>query len=256
MAKKEKDAGWWDEFFPAFRPIFGKIPRRMTNAQVRFFIDKLDLRPGRKFLDCPCGIGRIALPMAKKGIKVTGVDITKSYLEELTRKAKASGLIIDLHHADMRRIDFDSQFDAAANLWTSFGYFERESDNLLVLKKMFKALKPGGKFLLHTMNRDWITVNFRPTDWYYAGDMRVLEERGFDSATSISAGRWTLIRNGKERIFETAIRMYCYHELLAMFKQVGFVDVEGWGSEKGEPVSLACRMLFVVGTRPARRHVK
>ncbi|UCG61462.1 MAG: methyltransferase domain-containing protein [Candidatus Zixiibacteriota bacterium] len=250
MAKK--DAGWWDEFFPAFRPIFDKMPRRTTNAEVRFIIKKLNLRSGRKFLDCPCGIGRIALPMARQGIKVTGVDITESYLEELARKARARGLRLDLHRADMRRIDFDSQFDAAGNLWTSFGYFKKESDNLLVLKNLFKALKPGGKFMLHIINRDWIMANFEATDWYNVGDMKVLENRGFDFATSTSIGTWTFIRKGQERSYDNAIRMYSYHELLDMFRKVGFIDIEGWGSEKEEPISLRSRMMFVVGTRPGR----
>ena len=53
----KKDKGWWDEFFPAFRPLFGILPQRMTNAEVRFILSMMNLKPGSKFLDCPCGIG-------------------------------------------------------------------------------------------------------------------------------------------------------------------------------------------------------
>ena len=83
---------WWHEFFPAFRPLFGVVSQKNTNAQVRYIIRKMNLKPGRKFLDCPCGIGRIALPLARKGVRVTGVDITPSYLEELESRAKRAGL--------------------------------------------------------------------------------------------------------------------------------------------------------------------
>lgn len=249
----KRDSGWWDEFFPAFRPLFGLLPRKATNAQVRYFIKLLKLRRGRKFLDCPCGIGRVAIPMAKMGIRVTGVDITESYLKELSRKAEKQRLKIDLRHCDMRRIQFDSQFDAAANIWTSFGYFEKESDNLLVLKRIYKALKPGGKFLLHTINRDWLIANFQPDGWQQVGDTKVLERRRFDYATSTSNTTFTLIAEGEETAYDTSIRMYSYHELIAMFKAVGFVDIEGLGSEKGGPISHASRMMVVIGTRPGRR---
>ena len=246
--KKEK--GWWNEFFPAARPVFGVIPQKMTNAQVRFIVNKMNLKPGSKFLDCPCGIGRIALPLAKVGIKVTGVDITESYLTELSGKAKKRGFKMDLQHGDMRRIKFDSEFDAGGNLWTSFGYFEKESDNMLVLKKMFKALKPGGKFLLHVINRDWIMANFRASDWYEIDKTRILEQRSFDYANSVSTATWTMIRDGQESILNTAIRMYSYHELLAMFKKAGFVDIEGYGSVTEEPISCDRQMMFIFGTRP------
>jgi cyclopropane fatty-acyl-phospholipid synthase-like methyltransferase len=114
-----KDSGWWDDFFPVFRPFFGLVSQKETNAQARYIIKKLNLKPGKKFLDCPCGFGRICFPLAKNGIRVTGVDITSSYLDELSKRAKRRGLKINPVHADMRRINYDSEFDAAGNLWTS-----------------------------------------------------------------------------------------------------------------------------------------
>lgn len=250
---KTKDSGWWDEFFPEFRALFGFASKKATSAQVRFIIKKLNLRPGRTFLDCPCGIGRIALPLAKAGVKVTGVDITQSYLDELSAAAKKRSLKIDVHRGDMRRIKFDSQFDAAGNIWTSFGYFKKESDNLLVLKQMFRALKPGGKFLLHLVNRDWIMANFQPSDWSEVGGGKILEKRTFDYATSTCTGPWTLIKDGHETTHEAAIRMYSYHELLNMFRKVGFVDIEGYGTVKGEPIDLRHFYMFVIGTRPKKK---
>ena len=257
MAKK--NSGWWDDFFPTFRPVFGIIPQRVTNAQARYIVKKLALRPGKRFLDCPCGIGRIAIPLAKQGIKVTGVDIIQSYLDELETRAKRLKLKIDLVHRDMRRISYDSQFDAGGNIWTSFGFFEKESDNLLVLKKMFRALKPGGKFLLHVINRDWIITNYASRDWWYIKNTRghsvakVVDERHFDYRTSINHGNWHFIKDGRETSHQILIRMYSYHELVGMFEQVGFTDIEGYGSVKDEPISREKQMMFIIGTRPKRR---
>jgi ubiquinone/menaquinone biosynthesis C-methylase UbiE len=245
-----KDSGWWDDFFPVFRPFFGLVSQKETNAQARYIIKKLNLKPGKKFLDCPCGFGRICFPLAKNGIRVTGVDITSSYLDELSKRAKRRGLKINPVHADMRRINYDSEFDAAGNLWTSFGYFEKESDNLLVLKKMFSALKPGGKFMLHVINRDWVIAHYQPRGWQEIAGVKSMEERYFDYRSSINYGTWHFIKDGKEKSIDVPIRMYSFHELIAMFKSVGFVDIEGYGSEKDEPISRDKLMMYIIGTKP------
>ena len=248
----KRDSAWWHDFYAEFRPYFGLVSKKDTGAQVRYIIKKLNLKPNKIFLDCPCGIGRISLPLAKKGIRVTGADIMQSYLDELSRKARRRGLNVRLVHKDMRRINFDSEFDACANLWTSFGFFEKESDNCLVVKKMYQALKPGGKFMLHVINRDWVVVNLQVHDWHDVGGLKTLEERHFDYRTSINHGTWRFIKDGKEKTLDSPIRLYSFHELIAIFESVGFVDIEGYGSEKEEPITRNSRMMFVIGTKPRR----
>jgi ubiquinone/menaquinone biosynthesis C-methylase UbiE len=193
------------------------------------------------------------LPLAKKGIRVTGVDITRSYLDELSKKARQRGLKINVVHADMRRINFDSEFEAGGNLWTSFGFFEKESDNRLAIKKMYRALKPGGKFMLHVINRDWIMRNYQPRGWEEAAGVKSVEERYFDYRTSINYGTWHVIKDGKEETFKLTIRMYSFHELIDMFKSVGFADIEGYGSVKEEPIDRDKQMMYVIGTRPRKK---
>lgn len=248
-----KDSGWWDDYFPAFKAFFGMVSQKETNAQVRYIIEKLDLAPGKRFLDCPCGIGRISLPLAKKGIRVTGVDITQSYIHELSQKAGRRRLNVRVMRADMRRINFDSEFDASGNLWTSFGYFARESDNLLTLKKMYRALKPGGKFMLHVINRDWIMTHYTTRGWQEIAGIKSLEERHFDYRTSVNHGTLRYIRDGEEKIFHISVRMYSFHELVTMFESVGFVDIEGYGSIQDELIDRNKQMMFIIGSRPRRR---
>lgn len=248
MSTREKE--WWHEFFPAFRPIFDQVSQKQTNAQVRYIIEKMSLRPGRKFLDCPCGIGRIALPLAKKGIRVTGVDITPSYLEELELKAKRRGLKIECVHRDMRRIDFNEKFDAAGNLGTSFGYFDKPGDNIRTLKKAFQALKPGGKFLLHVTNRDWIIAHFVPRDWSEIKGLKVIQKRTFDYEKSIIRSTWVFARDGREQDYQVDIRVYSCHEIIEMFSRVGFVDIQTFGTTTDEPIDRNQRMMFIFGTRP------
>ena len=141
---------WWHEFYQEFRPVFGILPAKSATTLVRRIINELGLSKGSTLLDCPCGYGRISIPLARKGIRVTGVDIMPPYLKELEKRARRAKLKIPTVHSDMRRINFENHFDAAANIWTSFGYFEKESDNLLVLKKYYKD---RGRIRLQPANR-------------------------------------------------------------------------------------------------------
>ena len=246
----KKHHGWWHEFFAEFRPVFDAIPPKMTNAVVRYIIRKLGLREAGSFLDCPCGVGRIAVPLAKKGIRVVGVDFMQPFLDELDTKAKRLRLPITTVRSDMRRIRFNNQFDACGNLWTSVGFFSKESDNLQVIKKMFQALKPGGKFVVQTINRDYIVSHFAPAIWYQVDNVRILEENKFDYETSAVIGEWHFVKGDKETVRSVLLRVYSCHELAAMFKRAGFVDVHASGSTRDEPVSYERKALFVFGTKP------
>ena len=236
-----------------FRPLFDRAPKKATTAEARFIFEKLKLRTGDRLLDCPSGIGRLSIPLAKKGIRVTAVDITRGYLEELKAKAERSGLRIETVHSDMRRIRYQGEFDAAANVWTSFGYFESEADNLLVLKRAYDALRPGGRFYLSLVNRDWIIAHYTETDWFSYRDLKVLEKRRFDYTTSRNHGVWTFIKDGVETSGDVIIRMYSCHEIFAMFSRVGFDQIEAYGSLKGEPVDRKRQMMYFVAVKPGRR---
>jgi len=208
------------------------------------------LNKGSRFLDCPCGIGRISVPLARKGIRVTGVDVTRAYLDELAEAARRRKLPIKVVHSDMRRITFDREFDAAGNIWTSFGYFDKESDNQFVLNRFFRALKPGGKFMLHVTNRDWIIRNYTTVGLQEIDGIRVIDKRQFDSARSINVSEWIFLKNGHENTIRMDLRLYSFHEVIAMMRKAGFADIEGFGSAKDDPIDFNCRMMFVIGTRP------
>jgi len=250
MSTKQSD--WWVDFFPAFRPVFDALPARNAKVEANFIAKKLALKPGMKFLDCPCGIGRISIPLAKVGIKVTGVDITRGYIEELAIKAKKLKLPIALRECDMRKIDFDSEFDAAGNLGTSLGYFEKEPDDLLALKKLYKAVKPTGRVLIQISNRDWIVKNFCSRDWLDLGKLRILQHRQFDFVTSTNIAEWRFLKDGEENVFKVRLRVYSFHELYTMLSQIGFADIRGYGSVKEEPIGPNNKMMYIIGTKPKR----
>ena len=114
------------------------------DAAVRF----LDLAPGARVLDLCCGQGRHVLELARRGYHVTGVDLSDTLLAEARRQAQQENSPATFLQCDMRKIDFENQFDAVINFYTAFGYFEEDEDNQAVLNAVARALKPQGRFLL------------------------------------------------------------------------------------------------------------
>ncbi len=250
--KKSSKPEWYEELFTLWRPFFDKVSPRTTRAEVDAIIHYLGLKKGESFLDCPCGIGRISLPLAERGIRVTGVDITASYLEELETKMLLRDLPITLHKRDMRKITFKDQFDAAGNIWTSLGYFADDKDDREVLKRIYRALKPGGRFLLHVVNRDWIIRHFSPSGWEKTAGTRYFERRQFDFASSRNRSRLSFYGKGKRRELSMSIRMYSCHELIASLTKVGFSEIKCYGGYKREPLTMDDRMMWFVARKPRR----
>ncbi|MEW6016055.1 MAG: class I SAM-dependent methyltransferase [Candidatus Zixiibacteriota bacterium] len=250
--KKEKE--WWRDFFEKdFRPFFNILSPRDTIFQVRYIIRKLGLRPGNRVLDCPCGYGRVSIPLAQSRLKVTAVDITRSYLEELQETASGKKVKVETVLEDMRKLKFQNRFDAALNLGTSLGFFEDEKDNLMVLRRLYQALKPGGQIMLHLINRDWLITNFESRGWLQFGDAISLESREFDYARSANKVQWSFLKNGELQTHYVTLRVYSYHELIAILKKVGFVDITGTGSVNDEPIDRSRRWMWIVGRKPGRR---
>lgn len=251
-SKKSSKPEWYEELFTLWRPFFDNVSPETTEDQVKAIIRYLGLKKGQSFLDCPCGIGRISLPLAERGIQVTGVDITTSYLEELETKMLLRDLPITLHKRDMRKITFRNQFDAAGNIWTSLGYFADDKDDREVLKRIFRALKPGGKFLLHIINRDWIIRHFSPSGWEKTAGTRYFERRQFDFTSSRNRSRLTFYGKGKRREISMSIRMYSCHELLNVLSSIGFSEIECYGGYKREPLTMDDRIMWFVARKPHR----
>jgi 2-polyprenyl-3-methyl-5-hydroxy-6-metoxy-1,4-benzoquinol methylase len=145
---------WWEDFFGG---PWGELqaqgyPEARTHAETDFLVTALALVPGQQVLDLACGNGRHSIEMARRGMTVTGVDFNRNALATASRKAAENGVDVSFVEADMRAVEYEGTFDAAFSFFTSFGYFEDESDDLLVAQRIAAALKPGGRFVLETMS--------------------------------------------------------------------------------------------------------
>jgi SAM-dependent methyltransferase len=222
----------WTKSF--FRPeIFTPgSPEAVAAAadETAFLWKALGLKKGSRVLDIPCGTGRHAVRLARRGASVLGVDITPAYLRE-ARRASNKLPNIRFVRGDMRRIPLRGEFDAAINLWTSFGYFEKPSDDVKTLRGIARALKPGGLFLIDTADITTIRRRFQSRSWNRRADgAYVLEDAvyvgGWDPRV---INTWTVLRAGKPaRRSRFVVRAYDRARLCAALTKAGLKPVRFW----------------------------
>jgi len=145
------DDNWYEDFFQGINcEVWEKaIPEDLTKQEVNFLINELNLAPGQHILDVPCGFGRHSIEFSKRGYKVTGVDISQTFIKGLNEKINAEKLNIKALQADILSIQLNAQFSGAVCLGNSFGYFNFDKMNIFV-EKVSASLETGSKFIINS----------------------------------------------------------------------------------------------------------
>ncbi len=209
------------------------------------------LPEGGALLDLACGQGRHAVPLAALGYQVTGLDLSPVLLRRARAAARASRVAVRWVRGDMRHIPFVGEFDAAINIFNTFGYLESEAEDLAVLRAVAGALKPGGVFLLETVSRDTVLRHFMPAAVDRLADGALaLQEQTFDLQTSRLDVRMTMIEaGGARRSYVQSVRIYTPTELCRLHEAAG-LQVEGvYGGLDGSPLTLDSLRLVVLARK-------
>ncbi len=228
----EDDAFWVAMSTALFDP--GRLAG--TPEEVDAIVALTGLQPGMEVLDLCCGPGRHSLELARRGMRVTGVDRTRSYLRRARRRAAREDLDIEFLEQDMREPLGCARFDVAINMFTSFGYFEAPSDDLRVAANLHLALQPGGVLLIDTVGKEYVARSWKDRDWTELPDGGfLLQQRRLSQGGSWIENRWVLVRDGLTEEFTIGHRLYAASELVALLQSVGFGPVQVFGGLGGEP---------------------
>ncbi len=227
---------WWKRHFDA-DSLSGYGLTRKTAREVKGAATLLGLKPPADILDLGCGAGRHALGLAALGHRVTGLDWSRTLLSAASRSAKASGLTARFRRGDMRRLRWNRRFDAVINLFTSFGYFETEAEDLAVLRGVRRALRPGGVFLIDLLNKQWLLRHFSPSFRQRTPEgsvVRALNRLSFDARTSrLSNHRTLTLRGGRTRETFLRFKVYGPDDLRELFDASGLKLKRLWGGFDG-----------------------
>jgi SAM-dependent methyltransferase len=214
---------------------------RDTDAIVRF----ADLHEGDLVLDAPCGHGRIANRLAARGMRVVGVDASERFLA----RARAEGAGVDYHAGDLRALPVDGPFDAAVSWFGSFGYFD-DTGNRAVLAEYRRVLRPGGRLLIDTQNRDELVRRMTPAPFgmvVQVGDDIRLDTSEFDCVEGRMETDRLVARDGQVRRCHFSVRLPTITELRAWLGGAGFAGAEFFAGD-GEAPSIHRPRLIVVAT--------
>ncbi len=245
---------WFEEVFSEdYLRTTPAMTAEQTTNEVEFIRDALAMPEGGAVLDLACGYGRHAIEMAQRGFKTTGLDLSLPLLIKAGDTAQKRGLSVNFIHADMREMEFDGEFDGAYCVLSSFGYFDEET-NLRVASSLCRALKPGGRFLLDIVNRDYVVGDLPSRVWWEGEGCVVLEEVDFNYHTSrILIRRSVVFADGRQSEQEVSVRAYSLHEMGRLLRHAGLrvLEVSGAMATKSRFFGAASKSIIALCERQA-----
>ncbi|HEY1586268.1 MAG TPA: class I SAM-dependent methyltransferase, partial [Polyangia bacterium] len=250
--RKRRAKQWFEEIFDDdYLRTLPFLTPRQTEREAQFVAESLGIPTGGALLDLACGYGRHAMELAAKNFKVTGLDLSLPLLIRAADAARRVGVNVNFIHGDMREMTFENEFDGAYCMFTSFGYFDDDT-NRKVAANLARAIKPGGKLLIDVVNRDYIVHDLPTRVWWQGDGCVVLEEVDFNYFSSrVQTQRSIIFEDGRQVEQDISIRAYSLHEIGKVLHHSGFrvTEVSGGLSLRGKFFGANSRQLIVVAEK-------
>lgn len=176
---KTSSTDWFETWFDTtyYHTLYKHRDDKEAEKFISNLLEYLKLPNGSKCLDLACGKGRHSLFLNKKGLNVTGLDLSVNSIES-AKSLENDTLRFDVH--DMREVYKDEKFDAIFNLFTSFGYFDSNVDNLKVLNSIHRMLKDSGVLVIDFMNAKKTIANLVASEVKEIDEITFKLKRSFD----------------------------------------------------------------------------
>ncbi len=244
---------WFETIFDERYPeLFGPFEGD-AEGEVKEILSLVRLPPGSAVEDLGCGRGRHAIPMARRGYRVTGVDISENMLRLAESRAKREGVQVEWVREDMRTFRRGGAFDLTLSLFTSFGYFD-DDENQKVLDNVGASLREEGVFLLDLRNAGKGLARLEDgekTMEVPAGKLRMSVR--FDPVSRRASAEHVLTRYDGIRISSTFdVRIYSMEELTRMIRRAGMRVQSFYGSLSGASFTEESSRMVVYAAREDR----
>lgn len=245
------DPAWQDAFFSGLTLDIWRaaVDEERLSAECDFIADALDLDPDDALLDVPCGEGRHAVELARRGYRPTGLDLSEPCLERARAAAAADPEIerpLAFLRRDMRDLQGLGPFRGAYCLGNAFGYFDGAGCRRF-LAAVARTLEPGAGFLLHSgMIAESLLPNYEEEVSLEVGGFRMDCRNDYDVLAGRLDTRYRLERGGavEERLGHHWI--FTLRELAAMLAEAGFVDPQPCAEIDGRPFEIGDPQLYLL----------
>lgn len=235
---------WFYDWFNS--PYYHLLYHKRDDAEAQYFIDnllsKLHIPLHSRLLDIACGRGRHAIYLNKHGYDVTGIDLSVENIR-FAKQFENDALRFFVH--DMRELSYESYFDVAFNLFTSFGYFATDEQHIGSLINFHNALKPGGFLVLDYFNSHKILQNL------VANNVKKVEDVEFHIHRNINGNKIiktiSFDHGNQSYSFKEMVSTFMEADFMRFFKQSGFEIISTFGSYGLDGFTAECsdRLIFI-----------
>ena len=236
---------WYVDWFNSseYLTVYNHRNQNEADAFAATIVKDIVLPENCETLDLACGAGRHAIAFAKYGHSVTAVDLSPKLLEVARESMLESDLKIDFVRDNILTFRSPKKFDLALNVFTSFGYFDKDDDNFGIFRTAKTALRQNGYFVFDYFNVNYIRTNFVPYTRKFFGKTIVEQSRFIDGE---KVGKTILIQSNLGlKAYRESVKLYGAEELCMQLGKVGFTIVSLKGNYGGEPFNEVTSPRFI-----------
>ncbi len=234
---------WFEEWFgEEYLQLYPHRDAAEAERAVGLILARTGYSPGWRVLDVACGAGRHARAFEAAGARCVGLDLSAALLR-VARGVTAAPLV----RADMRALPIrPGSMDLTVNLFTSFGYFDRDAEHAAALHEMVATLRPQGWFVIDFLNPTAVRAQLVPRETRRVGGAEVAVAR------SVSPdGRYVCktITTAAGRRFSERVRLFGPEEIAAMLAEAGVRVREQFGDYDASPLGAGSPRTILIGQR-------
>jgi SAM-dependent methyltransferase len=238
---------WYERWFGEdYLRVYAHRDDKDARIQAELITGHFPPKEFPELLDLCCGDGRHVRIFTEKGYSVTGIDLSPLMIE--TARNRACGNV-SLAVKDMREIEWKETFDIVVNLFTSFGYFEDEEEDLQVVRAVHASLKKGGVFWLDFMNRDFVIENLKDISHLEVEDFTVEEHRRLTGDEKRIEKDIVITKEDDSRTYNESVRLYSQEEIHSLLSRGEFEIINKFGDYNGTEFSKTSERLIIVSRK-------
>lgn len=224
----KKNTQWFESWFDS--PFYHILYKDRDYAEAQQFMDNLtnylNIPENGQILDLACGKGRHSIYLNTLGFEVTGVDLSENSIAH-AKQFENETLHFDVH--DMCK-PYKQQFDAVFNLFTSFGYFEKEEDNLNTIKAIKADLNTSGFGVIDFMNSEYVIDHLVAEDVKTVNDIAFTQKRHVNDGYIIKDISFAI--DDQDYNFQERVRGFTLADFEILFEQAGVYLLDVFGDYK------------------------
>ncbi len=241
-------SGWYKEWFGEdYLTVYQHRDNKDAEQLVGLIEKHINLPSSARILDLACGNGRHSFILARRFMRVFGLDLSTPLLQKALRSKKNKQTYPCFIQGDMRALPFKPAFNLVLSLFTSFGYFDEEEEHERVAREMGRILLPGGYFVMDYFNAPYVRAGLKAEGEREFNGRRIYEKRWIKDRRVIK--KIEIEYNGTTRTYYESVRMFEADELQQLLRAGGIETLYTFGDYNGGALHTDAPRLIIIGKK-------